>query len=136
MFRTILIPLAPFHAEVFPRQVDMARRLLAPGGRLVVASVMEDIPTFAAEYMVVRLDPRELREEFERALAADLKPYPGIESKILTGKPGVVLTDFAKEIGADLIVTSASRPGSDGYALGSTASRLARRAHCSVLVVR
>ena len=136
MFKTILIPLALDHAELFPKQAEVARRLLAPGGRMLAASVIEDIPTFAAEYMIVRLDPKEVRREMKRAVASALKPYPEIESAILTGKPGVVLADHAASLDADLIVTCASRPGSDGYALGSTASRLTRRASCSVVVVR
>lgn len=136
MFQTILIPLALDHAELFPKQVEVARRLLAPGGRMLAASVIEDIPTFAAEYMIVRLDPHEVHREVKRALTSALKPYPEIEGVILTGKPGVVLAEHAASIDADLIVTCASRPGSDGYALGSTASRLARRATCSVIVIR
>lgn len=136
MFRSILIPVALDHVEVLSRQVEIARHLLAPDGKMIAVCVIEDVQTFAAEYAIVRLDPREVRREVTRAFTAALNPYPEIEGKVLAGKPGVVLAEYASEIGADLIVTPASRPGSDGYALGSTASRLTRRAACSVVVVR
>ncbi|MCX8227744.1 MAG: universal stress protein, partial [Sulfitobacter sp.] len=53
-----------------------------------------------------------------------------------TGKAGVRIPAVANEIGADLIIVGAHHPSAVDYFLGSTASRVARRATCSVYIVR
>ena len=136
MFKTILIPTALDHKETLPRQLEAARRLLSPGGRLIAVSVIEDIPAYVAEYAMVKPDRSHMVREMKRAFNEALAGQDDVEQVTLTGKPGVVLANYAKEVNADLIVTSASRPGSEDYALGSTTSRIVRRAHCSVVVVR
>ena len=59
-----------------------------------------------------------------------------VECKVTTGKPGVQITEVAREIGADLIIVGAHHPSAMDYFLGSTAARVARRADCSVLILR
>lgn len=77
---------------------------------------------------------KELRRQIER-LGLGGPELAG--SRVLTGAPHRVLTETAKEIGADLIVVGAT--GSGPFAaelLGSTADRVLRKAVCPVLVVR
>lgn len=105
-------------------------------GRIIAISVFEDIPSYVAEYAMVKPDRKKVVQEIRKAFDDTLAGHDDIERVTLAGKPGVVIATYAEEIGADLIVTGASRPGSKGYALGSTASRLARRAPCSVFVIR
>lgn len=136
MFNTILVPVALDHTETLARKLEAARQLRGPEGRIIAVSVLEDIPSYVAEYAMVKPDRKKMVEEIRKAFEDALSGQDDVERVTLAGKPGVVIASYAEEIGADLIVTGASRPGSEGYALGSTASRLARRAPCSVLVIR
>jgi nucleotide-binding universal stress UspA family protein len=136
MYENILIPITPDHEGLLPKQIEIAQRLIAEGGKITAVSVVEDFPAHVAEYMVVRPDQKEIAKRALETLDRLLADDPGIGRKVLTGKPGVVLAEHAEKTGADLIVACASRPGSSGYALGSTSSRLTRRATCSVMVVR
>ena len=136
MFNTILVPVALDHIETLTRKLDVARQLRASDGRIIAVSVFEDIPSYVAEYAMVKPDRKKMVQEIKKAFDDALVGHDDVERVTLAGKPGVVIATYAEEIGADLIVTAASRPGSEGYALGSTASRLARRAPCSVFVIR
>lgn len=136
MFNTILVPVALDHTETLARKLDVAHQLCGSEGRIIAVSVFEDIPTYVAEYALVRPDRKKMVTEIKKALDDALAGREDIGRVTLAGKPGVVIVNYAEEIGADLIITGASRPGSDGYALGATSSRLARRAPCSVLVIR
>lgn len=62
--------------------------------------------------------------------------YDGINIVVMSGKPGVAIAELAEQIGADLIIIGSHRPGVQDYFLGSTASRVVRRAPCAVLVTR
>lgn len=56
---------------------------------------------------------------------------------ILAGDAGLQVTDYAKKVNADLIVVpSHGYHGVKRLLLGSTAERIIRHAHCSVLVLR
>ncbi|GAA6208443.1 universal stress protein [Cognatishimia sp. WU-CL00825] len=136
MYQNILIPITPDHEALLPEQIEIAQRLKAEGGKISAVSVVEDFPTHVAEYMVVRPDQKEITKRAFEMLDRLFADDPDIGRKVLTGKPGVVVAEYAEKTGADLIVACASRPGSSGYALGSTSSRLTRRATCSVMVVR
>jgi nucleotide-binding universal stress UspA family protein len=53
------------------------------------------------------------------------------------GSPGHEVTDYAKKIGADLIVMAPKRTGTfERILLGSVAERIARYAQCPVLIFR
>ena len=136
MYKNILIAITPDHEALLSQQIDIARRLKAEGGTISAVSVVEDFPAHVAEYIVVRPDHEEIAKGALAALDRRLADQPDIRRTILSGKPGVVLAEHAEQTGVDLIVACASRPGSSGYALGSTASRLSRRAPCAVMLVR
>ncbi len=75
------------------------------------------------------------RESFFERI--DPQRFQGVDFAIRFGDPGKEIVEFAKEIGADLIVMP-----SHGYGwfkritLGSVAERVVRLAHCPVLVLR
>ena len=110
--------------------------MLSNNGTITAFSVLEDLPSYVAEYAIVQRDPKELLRNTQETLRSALKDHPEIACHVGTGKPGVAIVEAANRLGADLIVLAARRPGSDGYALGSTASRISRRAACSVLIMR
>jgi len=60
-----------------------------------------------------------------------------IETLVLEGKPGTVISDYARQIGASAIVVAAHREGiMRAMMLGSTALRILRFAPCPVVVAR
>ena len=74
---------------------------------------------------------KEYREHF-----ADSK-YRDLPFTLRFGDPGHHIADFAKEIGADLIVMpSHGRRGLSHLLIGSVAERVVRLAHCPVLILR
>lgn len=135
MYRRILIPVALDHDELVPAKLEVARRLLAPGGRITLLTVLESVPGFVAEFVTVKSE-NHLTNAVQAKLDAAAAGAGDVDTAIRTGKAGVVITGFAKEEGCDMIVVGSHRPGLQDYFLGSTAARVVRRAECSVLVVR
>jgi nucleotide-binding universal stress UspA family protein len=75
-------------------------------------------------------------EEELRKRLSDGK-YAQVQIHIEVGNPGHCVADFAKQIGADLIVMpSHGRTGLAHMLLGSVAERVVRLSHCPVLVLR
>ena len=60
----------------------------------------------------------------------------GIDVRVDVGAPDEVIVETAEESGADLLVIGVAGSDSEGKGLGATALRVARHAHCPVLVVR
>ncbi|SLN59715.1 Universal stress protein family protein [Pseudoruegeria aquimaris] len=135
MFSHILIPVALDHEGAAARKIATARHLLAPGGRITLLTVLEDIPGFVAEFVTVR-EANHLTNKVREKLAAIAAEHGDVESDVVRGKAGVQICAYAAEKGVDLIVVSAQSPDARGYALGSTAARAARRAPCSVFILR
>lgn len=135
MYKDILIPVALDQEAVVPRKLALARHLLAPGGRITLLTVLEDVPGFVAEF--VDLDKRtnltaKVRERLEAAAggAADTR------CEVIKGRAGIAIARFAEAEGIDLIIVGSHHPGAQDYFLGSTAARVVRRAPCSVHVLR
>lgn len=132
---SILIPVAIDHEPLVEKKIATARNLLAPGGRITLVTVLEQIPGFTAEFVTVKAE-----NHLTAKVMSNLKAVAGdaadIDCMVETGKPGLRITEIARDIGADLIIVGAHHPTAMDYFLGSTASRVARRAHCSVLIQR
>jgi nucleotide-binding universal stress UspA family protein len=63
--------------------------------------------------------------------------FRGLPFEVRFGDPGQQITRYAKEIGAELIVLpSHGRTGLSHLLIGSVAERVARLAHCPVLILR
>lgn len=72
-----------------------------------------------------------------RKTIADHPDLAGLELITLFGDPGFAITDYAQEIGADLIVISShGRRGLSRLFMGSVAERVVRLAQVPVLVLR
>lgn len=121
-------------AEAVPAAVDLARCYSA---RLTICSVVRDLKaTVEAEW-----SPIGYREMLDSAkvrlaeLASGVGDMPvGVE--VGTGTiPGGIL-EVAGRVGADLIVLASHVPGMKDHFWAGAAARVARRAECSVLIVR
>ncbi|MEX0345569.1 MAG: universal stress protein [Rhizobiaceae bacterium] len=135
MHKHILIPVALDHEAVVPKKIELARHLLAPGGRITLLTVLEDVPGFVAEF--VDLKPvNHLTQHIKEKLDAVAGGAADISTEVVKGKAGLRITGFAEENGVDLIVVGSHHPGARDYFLGSTASRVTRRAPCSVYILR
>jgi nucleotide-binding universal stress UspA family protein len=133
--RSILIPVALDHEGAAARKMAFARRMLAPAGRLTLLTVLEQIPAFAAEFVTVKAE-NHLTQKVLGRLREVAGDAPDVDCRIAQGKPGVQIVQVAREIGADLILVGAHHPAASDYFLGSTAARVARRAPCSVHILR
>ncbi|MBA3314300.1 MAG: universal stress protein [Planctomycetota bacterium] len=82
----------------------------------------------------------ENREEVAKRHVQELIDAAGAQGAhgvVIIGDPGLASADYAKSVKAELmVVASHGRHGVRRFLLGSTAERIIRHAHCSVLVLR
>lgn len=111
---------------------DIARTM---DGEVVLLHVLEPIPHYVVPSMpsgFLNKHMQEAKEEI-RKLA---ERFGCADVAVREGRPASEILDYAGDIKADLIVLNSHNPGVAEYLLGSVASGVVRRAHCSVLVVR
>lgn len=135
MYQSILVPVALDHEGLLDRKIEVARKLLASGGRITLLTVLENVPGFVSEFVTVKSENHITAKVNER-LSKVIGDAPDMSHQVLVGKPGVVITRYARENDIELIIVGSHQPGIEDYFLGSTASRVARRSPCSVLIVR
>lgn len=135
MYKKILMAVAPDHEGDITDMIDSGRGLLSDGGHITLLSVVEELPGYVAEYVTVKPEGEILKQIGER-LEAMTGGGSDLSVAVVSGHPGVAIPDYAEKMGADLILVASHRPGLQEYFLGSTASRVVRRAPCSVLVLR
>lgn len=135
MYRNILISVALDHEALIADKLDLARRLLAPGGRITMLTVLEGVPGYVSEFVTIKEENR-LTDKIRDKLAQVIGPAEDIDRVVLHGKAGVEINAYARSHGCDMIVVGSRKPGMQDYFLGSTAARVARRAPCSVTVLR
>jgi len=135
MHRHILIPVALDHGDVVPQKLTAARALLADGGKITLLTVLEDVPSFVAEFVTVKQE-NHVSARVKAALDELADGDPAISTDVAKGKSGVQITAYARAHGVDLIIVGSHHPTATDYFLGSTAARVARRAPCSVYILR
>jgi len=134
MHSHILIPVAIDHEGRVSQKIAVARQMLAPGGRITLLTVLEQIGGFVSEFVTVKSENHlsdKIRERLQSAADGD-----DIAVEVTTGKPGVEIARFARSRACDLIVVGSHAPGQSEYRLGSTAASVVRSAACSVYVLR
>ena len=134
MYKKILVSLALDHGHGF-RAMEVARRLKAEDGEIIVLHVIEKIPGFAGLYVTDKND-NEIQRLAEEAIAERIGDQKDATSVIIVGHPGRSIADHAKEIDADCIIVGSHKPGLQDFLLGSTAARIVRHSPCSVHVLR
>ena len=134
MYKTILVPIDLSHPELGRKTMAIARKIGGDQSRIVLLNVLEAIPGYVAAELPDGLMGRNLANA--RAELRMLAEEAGVESDVRSGHPPVTILEYAKEIGADLIIIASHRPGLQNYFLGSTAARVVRHAECAVLVDR
>ena len=135
MYKTILVPIAPDQERDSNGALQVARKLVAEGGKIIAISVIEPIPTYVDHVLTP-----EIRADREKHVVQHLKSRIGgssdVENHVLHGSPARTIQSFAEEVKADLIVVASHRPEISDIVLGSTAAWLMRHSDCSVHVLR
>lgn len=135
MYDHILIPVALDHEGLVGRKIALAKHLLKDGGKITLLTVVENVPGFVAEFVTVKSE-NHLTQAIRAKLDAVAEGHDTIETAVVSGKAGVQIAQYAEANGVDLIVVGSHHPSAQDYFLGSTAARVARRAPCSVMILR
>lgn len=139
MFSHVLVAWDGSHhaRRAFEYGIEIARRFDSRLQLISVARHAEHAETESER----RESQREAREYYENAagdLIALAKKH-GVETHLLIvegGHPAEAIVDTARKVGADLIIVG--RRGLSGmtrFLIGSVSDRIARYAHCPVLVI-
>lgn len=137
MFKRILVAIDPDEPktfESFPPAALLADRCDA---ELIVCSVVPETTTMMrAEWSVPSYrDLIETRRSQIMLIAEEVIDRP-VRVEIADGSVASGVLTIAEDVGADLIVLTSHRPGPKDHLLTSHGARIARRASCSVLIVR
>lgn len=135
MYKNILVPIAADHDPHTGKALNVARALLAEGGRITALTVVEAMPGYIQSQMPEGQAQR-MHDEVEAGLKAELGGVADVTPVVIEGHSARSILDFAEEKGIDCIVMASHRPGLADYLLGSTAARVVRHAQCSVHVLR
>ena len=135
MYDHILVPISPDEPALSAPAVEFAHRILSDGGRITVLSVLEVPPAYAADYLPEK-QAESVAQDQEARLDEELKQYTDANPKVVFGHAARAILDEADEAKVDAIVVASHRPGPRHFFIGSTASRVVRRAQCSVHVIR
>lgn len=134
MFNKIVVALSLEHGYS-DRALEVARRLRSDTGEIKAVHVYEQPSGTVSAYLdeeIVAMAYAEARGRLiERLAGAD-----HVEPVMLKGHSGITVSEYAENIGADLIIVGSHKPGLRDYFLGSTAARIVRHAPCSVHVLR
>ena len=134
MYSNILVPMALDHG-VGDSAIEVARRLLAPGGKIMVLHVFE-VPAGTVGAFV---DQAVMEAGFEKAkedLHNRLEGQADVTGTVVKGHSGRTILDVAAAEKVDCIVMGSHKPGLSDFLLGSTAARVVRHAPCAVHVLR
>jgi len=136
VFKTIVVPVALSEVEKAQPMLHAARQLGGEDARIILMSVVEDIPTYVAAELPGGFIDR-ARQNAHSALSK-IADEAGVQADIVvrSGQASAGILGTAKEKNADAIIIASHQPGFSDYLLGSTAHRVVRHAKCSVLVLR
>lgn len=135
MYKKVLIPVALDHEQDLSEKIELAESLIAEGGSITALTVLEQVPGYVAEFIAEKPEGHLAQIVLEKLRDA-VKAHPDVDCQVLTGKAGVVISEYAAGHDIDLILIGSHRPGLQDYFLGSTTARVVRRAPCAVLVQR
>ncbi|AXQ95649.1 universal stress protein [Cereibacter azotoformans] len=140
MARTILLPVDLGNPPANTAALAEALKLLEPGGRLHVVSVLPDYGYAQVSGFFRQGYEQEALKALGKALAAwvaeAVPDEVDVHPHVLHGTVYDEILRAAGKLGADLIVIGAHRPELSDYLLGPNAARVVRHARQSVYVVR
>ena len=134
MYGKIIVALGLEHGHG-EKAMEVARQLLNEGGEIIALHVIETLPGMVSYYLPEGHE-KELKKSALEKVRERIGERQDADAQVLFGHPGRLITDYAREIGADCIVVGSHKPGLGDYLLGATAARVVRHAPCPVHVLR
>ncbi len=136
MYKKILVPIDEAHSETSGASLKLANRLSDKGGEITVLTVIEEVPGYVAMHL-----PENFESKAHSAAQASLEKQLDTHNAkanivVKSGHAAGTIIEVANENDFDLIVIASHKPGAIDRLLGSTASRVVRKAKCAVLVIR
>jgi universal stress protein F len=137
MYARIIVAVDLEHSAQAQKLLSRAAALLDAGGEIRLVHVLEDVPGYIAAELPSDISERR-RAEAAVELRAMIDPEADIrvEHEVRRGAAAGQILQAAEDCGADLIMIASHKPDLRDYFIGSTAARVIRHAHCSVLVER
>jgi len=135
MYKNILVPMAIDHGARTEQALEVAHALAGKAGKITAFHVVEQMPPYVAQYLPEGQMDKNISDA-ETSLRADIGGVKDVKVVVVAGHAGTTITEYAEEMGVDLIVIASHRPGLQDFFLGSTAARVVRHATCAVHVVR
>lgn len=136
MYKHILVPVDLANMARAKATIAKARTLRDADGRITLLNVVESV----RNYVMAELPDEVFANRETEALGQlrDLAAAEGLtcDATVRTGKAEAEILAEANAGGVDLIVIASHNPGFQDFFIGSTAARVVRHAHCSVLVDR
>ena len=110
------------------------------GGHLTALAIEGPLPAYAATIGEVEEVKRQ-KDRFFDGVAQDAREQAeaagvAMSVEVRAGHAAELITAYAREHGADLIVVGHKGHFLQDYVLGSTADRVAHHAHCPVMIVK
>jgi nucleotide-binding universal stress UspA family protein len=138
-FDRILVAIDGSHGgqEALTKAIELAQLTRAS---LTALAVEGPLPAYAATIGEVD-DVKREKDSFFGAVAASAREHAeaaGVELdvEVRPGHAAELITRYARDIDADLIVVGHKGHFLNDYLLGSTADRVAHHAHCPVMIVK
>jgi nucleotide-binding universal stress UspA family protein len=136
MYKTILVPIDMAHIENGKSMIEIAKKYCDNDTRIILLHVIEEVPNWVAAQLAAGIleNSRQSTQEELQAIVGEESDKVDVE--IRSGHAYRMILETSEKEGVDLIVIASHKPGLQDYFLGSTAAKVVRHAHCSVLVVR
>ena len=140
MFKNILVPIDVSQSDSGEEGLKAAAELAGKiGANLILLSVTGDMPNLVANQLpanYMESAQSSAKEMLEKLASSQGLAAGDYEIQTSHGQIYHEILLAAKNSGCDLIVVTSHQPGLSDYLLGSTAAKVVRHAHCSVLVIR
>lgn len=136
MYKKILVAIDPAHIEEAQATLDLIEEIRGKDTKVILLSVVEELPSYVASQIPSELLLNAGSNANDKL--SGLVERRGMDADIMvrSGHAATEIKAVQQEVDCDLIVISSHKPTTVDYVLGSTASKVVRRAQCSVLVTR
>lgn len=136
MNKTILVAIDLSHKERIEPMLETARLLAQDDTKIVLANVVEDIPSYVAAQIPSDALGNVQAESLESLNEIAEQTGPNAVAEIRRGHAGNTLLEIADDMEVDVIIIASHKPGWEDYLIGSTAARVVRHAKCAVYILR
>lgn len=136
MFKKILVPVDPANLESASRSLELAKTLVDNEGQITILSVIEELPIYVVSQLPGDFEHK-ARLETQKSIQSLLdKQEVDAHVMLHSGHASGNIIQTQKSGEFDLVIIASHKPHNMDYLLGSTASRVVRKAECAVFITR